>query len=496
MDNRIVAGLRHDRFLWIAILFVTLLRLVFIPLMGMMPQDAYYFFYSQHLSLSYFDHPPAIAWMLRIFTTVFGRHVFALKLADSVVTALTVVMFYQLAGLFLSRARQQRALILLLSTLMVTILGLVSTPDIPLLLMWTITLRFLYYAVFDNRKWSWIAAGVFMGLAFDSKYTAVLLPAGLLVFLVLSKPHRRWLLSGWYWASMLCFVIMTLPVVIWNMRNGFASFRFQSASRMQDASHGITFNPLDFLGVVGHQSALLLPVLFFFLLLLCWKTARRMFTRWKKISAEQLFLLSFFAPTFFGFFALSPIYWVKLNWMMPAYITGLIWVSIYFPWKWLRAQYWVSIAVHVALAVEVLFYVVPVRSDDTWVGWKTLSHEMQELTNQHPDYFIFSADDYKTSAVLNFYLRDDVYGENILHRPALEFDFIGTELDDLAGRNAFFVDSNNNGDRPVPDTVYYPVSLQKYFESVKPLKQIRVMRGGSVVRTFMVYECRGYKPRG
>lgn len=496
MDNRIVASLRHDRFLWVAILFVSLLRLVFIPLMGMMPQDAYYFFYSQHLSLSYFDHPPAIAWMLRIFTTVFGRHVFALKLADSVVTALAVVMFYRLAGLFLSRARQQRALMLILSTLMVTILSMVSTPDIPLLLMWAIALNFLYRAVFESKPWSWIGAGVFMGLAFDSKYTAVLLPIGLFLFLLVSKEHRRLIWSGWYWLSMLFFMIMILPVVIWNMRNGFASFRFQSASRMQAASHGIAFHPLDFLGVVGHQAALLLPVLFFFLLVLCWRTIRRIFTRWKKISAKQLFLLSFFAPTFFGFFLLSPIYWVKLNWMMPAYMTGLIWVSVYFPWKWLRVQYWVSIAVHVAMAVEVLFYVVPVRSDDTWVGWNTLSREMRVLTDQHPDYFVFSADDYKTSAVLNFYLRDDVYGENILHRPALQFDFIGTELDDLAGRNAFFVDSNNNGDRPVPDTVYYPFTLHKYFESVQPLKRIRVMRNGSVVRTFMVYECKGYKPRG
>ncbi|HEY0273352.1 MAG TPA: glycosyltransferase family 39 protein, partial [Chitinophaga sp.] len=383
--------------------------------MGMMPQDAYYFFYSQHLSLSYFDHPPAIAWMLRIFTAIFGRHVFALKLADTVVTSLMLVIFYRLAGYFLPAARRQRALLLLLSTLMVTILCLVSTPDIPLLLMWCIALHFLYQAVFRGRKAGWIWAGIFMGLAFDSKYTAVFLPVGLTLFLLVSAPHRRWLWSRWYAGTIGCFGVMTLPVVIWNVRHGFASFRFQSASRMEAAGSSIRVHPLDFLGVVGHQSALLMPVLFFGLLVLLWKTMRHAFRHRERISGEQLFLLSFFVPLFAGFFLLSPFYWVKLNWMMPAYITGVIWAAVYFPVKWLRVQYIVSLVVHLVLAVEVLFYVVPIRSDDTWVGWDTLADEMRMIRAQHPGYFIFSADDYKTSAVLNFYLRNDVYSMNILH---------------------------------------------------------------------------------
>ncbi|SCC36974.1 Dolichyl-phosphate-mannose-protein mannosyltransferase [Chitinophaga costaii] len=494
MDNRFIAGLKKDRFLWIAVLCITVLRLAFVPLMGMMPQDAYYFFYSQHLSLSYFDHPPAVAWMLRIFTTVFGRHVFALKLADTVVTNLMMVVFYQLAGYFLPDGRRQRALLLLMSTFMITILSLVSTPDIPLLLMWCLSLCFLYQAIFREKKASWIMAGIFMGLSFDSKYTAVFLPAGLTLFLLLSAAHRRWLFSRWYVGTLLSFGIMTLPVIIWNVQNGFASFRFQSSSRMQAAGSHVQIHPLDFLGVIGHQSAILLPVLFFALVILLWKTIGRVFLRWKRISAHQLFLLSFFVPLFLGFFLLSPFYWVKLNWMMPAYLTGIIWVSIYCSQKWLRVQYIFSLVVHGVLAVEVLFYLVPIRSDDTWVGWDTLASEMRSIQTLYPNHFIFSADDYKTSAVLNFYLNEEVYSVNILHRPALQFDFVGTDLHSLKGRSALFVDSNNNGFRPVPKTTSYPVEINQYFEKVIPLKRIVVMRNGAVVRTFMVYECVGYRP--
>ena len=79
----------------IAIITVILiLRLVFIFIMGPMPQDAYYFFYSQHPALSYFDHPPMIAIVLRLFTTIFGKNVIALKLAGSFVTIITVFLFH------------------------------------------------------------------------------------------------------------------------------------------------------------------------------------------------------------------------------------------------------------------------------------------------------------------------------------------------------------------------------------------------------------------
>src|SRR5260221_2021309 len=126
--------LYQKRGIIIAITSILFLRLLFIGLMGPMPQDAYYFFYSEHPALSYFDHPPAIAYILKLFTFIFGRNVFAIKLADTVVTFLSLIVFYHLAKAFLSRHKTQNALLLLFSTFMVTILSLVSTPDTPLIL--------------------------------------------------------------------------------------------------------------------------------------------------------------------------------------------------------------------------------------------------------------------------------------------------------------------------------------------------------------------------
>ena len=73
--------------------------------MGLMPQDAYYHFYGENLSLSYFDHPGMIGYILRGFTEVFGKTVFVVNFADFVVTSLTLFSFHKLAGLFLSKKK-------------------------------------------------------------------------------------------------------------------------------------------------------------------------------------------------------------------------------------------------------------------------------------------------------------------------------------------------------------------------------------------------------
>ncbi len=199
--------------------------------MGLMPQDAYYYLYGQNLSLSYFDHPGMIGYILRLFTDVFGTSIFVVKFADFFITSLTLLSFYKLASYFLSKERLQRAFVLLASTIFISILSFNSTPDVPLLLFWTLSLICLYKAIFEEKKWFFILGGIAMGLAFNSKYTAILLQFGLLAFLIFSHRYRKLLLSPWLWFSLIISVAVTFPVWYWNYKNEFASFVFQSSER-------------------------------------------------------------------------------------------------------------------------------------------------------------------------------------------------------------------------------------------------------------------------
>lgn len=483
------AAYTENRWLVLSALFILLLRLAFIGLMGLMPQDAYYTFYTEHPAASYFDHPPGIAWVLKTFTALLGKKVYAVKLADTVVTLLTLAFFYRLSLRFLSRRRAANTLLLFSSTLMATILSLVSTPDVPLMLCWTLSLLCLYKALFLEKKAYWLLAGLMMGLAFDSKYTAIFLPAGLMLYLLLSGRHRKWLGTMWPWLSFVLMALAFSPVLWWNMQHDFASFRFQSTGR----TGSIDFRLVDFFGVLAHQSAILGPVMFFALLWVLYRIVRKYRGRLWKVSDHTLFLLCFFLPVFLAFLSISFIYWVKLNWMMPAYITGMIWIGRYFSRRMIRWQQVLAVAIHVALAIELRWYPVPIRSDDVWLGWGPMAGAVKELKHHYPADFVFSADDYKTSAVLNFYMDEMVYGQNIIRKPALQFDYVGTRLASLKGRNALFINSirhigDEKGEKQFAD------SLRRYFREVYPLPPIEVKRGPRLIRKFLVYRCEYYLP--
>ena len=46
---------------------------------GVFQDEAYYWMWGQHPSLSYFDHPPLNAWLLGLSSAVFGWNVLALR---------------------------------------------------------------------------------------------------------------------------------------------------------------------------------------------------------------------------------------------------------------------------------------------------------------------------------------------------------------------------------------------------------------------------------
>lgn len=476
----------------IIILVFNVLRLLFVPLMGMMPQDAYYYFYSEHLSLSYFDHPPMVAYMLYIFSLVFGKGVFAVKFTDFIVTVATQLAFFSLSSKILRAERKYTSWILLASTLMISNLSMVTTPDVPLLLFWTLSINALYLAIFRKLNWYWVWAGLFMGLAFDSKYTALALPAGLFLFLVFSNKYRRYFQTIWPYLAGVLMLIVAIPVIKWNVDNHFASFAFQSSERAETIS-GITIQ--NFLGLMGTQLFLLVPIGFVGIWWIISRYFGRIFKKPNQINPELWFLLSFFLPMFLGFYMISFFYWVKLNWLMPAYITGLIFLARFINKKWIKWQIIISLLFHVIVMIEVIFYVVPVASDDTWYGWPELSEQTEKVWAEYPDAFVFSADHYKTTAELMFFTNKKIYGRNIIGLNALHYDFIGDNLNDLKGRNAIFIDSHRRFSNDLKDGSRIPI-LNQYFDSYTELDPILIKRNGKTVRKFTVYYCTGYKGIG
>lgn len=490
--DKIIAFIKNNKAIsWV--LGFQLFRLLLLPFMGLMPQDAYYYLYGQNLSLSYFDHPGMIGYILRFFTDIFGTSIFIVKFADFFITSLTILSFYKLASYFLSKQKLQSAFILISSTIFVSILSFNSTPDVPLLLFWTLSLICLYKAIFEEKKWFFILGGIAMGLSFNSKYTALLLQIGLLAFLVFSNKYRKLLISPWLWMSIIISLAVTFPVWYWNYQNDFASFAFQSSERTSSISE-FKVSPKNFFGAIGHQMFLLLPVLFLVIITFTFKYIKRALLKFKIPKAKTLFLLAFFAPTFVGFFLITPIYWVKLNWMMPSYITGIILAGMFINKRLLKIQMIFSIVFHVLFSLQILFYLVPIKSDDTWVGWKELATETKKLQENYTNTFVFSNDNYKTSASLNFFIEDKIYAQNIIGLPALHFDYLGDDLATLKGKNALFIDSDKRFKNKEKRNETNPL-LNNYFKKVTELEPIIIKINGKESRKFWVFYCTDYQSK-
>ena len=243
----------------LALAALTALRLIVASLAPVSPDEAYYWVWSQAPAFGYLDHPFMVALWIRAGTALFGDGAFGIRVIAPLAVALGSVLILD-AARRLGAGRGYVAALLLNATLLFGAGGILMTPDTPLILFWIATLWAMARIVSGGSGWWWIAAGVFAGLALDSKYTAALLLAGLGLWLVLLPEGRRWLLrDARPWIGLAIALLLFLPVILWNADHHWASF-LKQGGRTGD------FHParaLQFLGeLVLGQLGLATPVVF------------------------------------------------------------------------------------------------------------------------------------------------------------------------------------------------------------------------------------------
>jgi hypothetical protein len=116
------------------------------------------------------------------------------------------------------------------------------------------------------------------------------------------------------------------------------------------------------------------------------------------------------------------------------------------------------------------------------------------LQKTYTDTFVFSNDNYKTSACLNFFMDDKVYAQNIIGLPALHFDYLGDNLELLKGKNALFINSDKRFKNKNKLHEIDPL-LSTYFKSVTELAPIVTKINGKACRKFWVFYCTDYQPK-
>ncbi|HSP18097.1 MAG TPA: glycosyltransferase family 39 protein, partial [Myxococcaceae bacterium] len=217
---------------WTGVLIAgtTLLRFLFVSATGVTNGEAYYYLWSRFPSLSYYDHPPLVAWMAWA-TTRFSHGSMAIRVGPMLCAAVFSVLVYRLgARLFSPRAGFYGVAIVTIIPIFFAS-SYVLNPEAPLAPLWVLGLLLIEGMREHDEAWRPLAVGLVTGLAFLAKYSGVLLFAVGLLYVLVSPTGRRWLRRPSLYLAGPVALVVALPVLIWNQQRGWPSLMLHFVER-------------------------------------------------------------------------------------------------------------------------------------------------------------------------------------------------------------------------------------------------------------------------
>ncbi len=217
------------------IVYACVLRLVYLGSVELLPEEAYYWNYSRHLDIGYLDHPPMVAWLIRMGTAAFGQSQFGIRIGALCCCLIAGVFTYRLARNLFGQPSAAAALALSQLLPFFFLSGLLMTPDAPLTAAWAASLYYLERALVAGLAEAWWPAGLALGLGMISKYSIGLLVPVTLGFMLWDRPSRSWWRRRQPYAAALLALAVFSPVILWNAQHDWASFAFQTSRRLAEA---------------------------------------------------------------------------------------------------------------------------------------------------------------------------------------------------------------------------------------------------------------------
>jgi len=335
------------------------LRLVVAAFPGLAADEAYYWTWGQALAWGYLDHPPLVAWLVRVSTALVGHSEIGVRALCVLLGALAV------GALAWSSRRPWLSAAAAASLPLFALGGLLATPDVPLVFGWALALA----GVVRGGRW-WLLAGLGLGLAVLGKHT------GLLLFPLLIVARPRDLRSRWPWLGFALAALVLAPHVVWLARHDWVTLRFQAGHGL-GVGTGTGALPPGIRGLgafLAGQIGLVSP-----LLMLCfvafWAVG------WLEKGVVRLWWwLSF--PVF-AFFALTSLFFARAepNWAAPAYLAAALGLA-HLSARWRRVA-WVGVgmaAIASGLAtIHAVRPILPLPRDPTLslVGGRTLAEAVE-----------------------------------------------------------------------------------------------------------------------
>ncbi len=374
--------------LWLFLLLLKIILATFIPLFA---DEAYYWVWSKHLQLSYYDHPGMIAWLFSLGS--FLDNIFqACRIPGVILGHFTLLIWFLILKDEIKEENYSHYIVGLSLIPLSGMGSLIMTPDLPLLFFWSLALFAFLKALKERSKNQernyYLLLGSALGLGFCAKYHIVLFPLAAFAYLILENKLKliNWKLLA---LSFVAFIAFSSPTWLWNLQHNFISFRYQ-------LDHGLGKTTPSLLWPTRYLTDQLL-LIFPPILILALTKMRRANLSW----------LNYFTWTPFIFFFFSSFKGqVEANWTATAYPAIFSLAFIVAQTK--EKLHWIKVTTATWL---ILFLATLSQFAFHWIPASSITKKMDEIYQYKPvvaaikkQIPVFTSN-YQMASLLSFYIK-------------------------------------------------------------------------------------------
>jgi hypothetical protein len=467
---------------WILLLFV-LVKIIFQfiavdPVYELHRDEFLHLDLGKHLAWGYSSVPPLTSWISLIILKL-GGSFFLVRLTPAIFGALTIVAVWKITE---ELGGDLFALILASVCMLFSVflrINLLYQPNSAEYLLWTLFFLFLIRFLKSEKPFWLFSAAVTFAFGFLNKYNIGFLAAGMIPALLLS-PHRKILTAKKFWYAMALAILIILPNLVWQFRNGLPVIGHMRELRDTQL---VNFARTDFL-----KSQLL----FFTGSLFVIAAAFISFFTFKSFKAYRVFFWTYvFTMAIYTYFRAKGYYSIGLYPVLLAF--GSVYLASLLKEGWLRI--FRPVAVILPLLFMLSFYkvLVPVLSPEKiikseelfkkygllrWedgenhllpqdfadmLGWKEMASIADGALDSLPDkeYTIIHCDNYGQAGSFNYYSK-----QKTVQAYSYNADYINWYPLDKEIRNVILI-------QEASDTDTGRTKERPYFESVSFMGEVK-----------------------
>ena len=384
-----------NNYLFLLIFIILCIRIVglyFSPL-EVQGDEAQYWYWSTYFDWGYYSKPPLVAWIIGLFTSIFGNSIFILKLPSLLAHFLTSLVLFNLSKVFNRNTEESLWLsITYLLFFAVSLSSNIISTDPFLLLFWSSSLLFFKICLNKKSIKNIILTSIFVALGFYAKYAMIYFFLCSII-LILFTDNKKELIKSILIISFFVLILIS-PHLYWLYSTNWVTFIHTGDNFNWNAS---LYNFEQLFNFIVSQFFISTPIILLIFI--------KQFAKTKKFIQSYSFEISYSLPILVLITAQSFISRANANWSSVAFI-GVSMIAVNILYKNYKKIFLLNTAIGLVVLILVSIFIINppnISPFNKLQGMKDAAKEIQFLDESlNTDYIVF--DDRMNIAKFLYYL--------------------------------------------------------------------------------------------